>query len=364
MLGGRGTGRRSIREGEAALRASRFGEPICPDAGIEGAENALMTRPFRFAVQSFHADSAREWRESAKRIEGLGYSALHLADHIIGPGPALDATNHPLQTLAAIPAMAVAAEATTTLRIGSRVLCIDYRPAAVLAKEAATLDFLSGGRLELGLGAGWLRREYEATGIPFDPIGTRIDRLEETVRFVKAHMAPGQLDIQGRHVTAHEYEGAPQPIQKPHPPIMIGGGGRRILSLAAREADIVSLNFNNRGGVIGQEGVLSGTADATEEKVGWIRAAAGDRFDALELEIGAYFTFVGPGTAAVAEGMAKSFGIGPDEMRSHPHALFGEEDEVCEELLRRRERYGISYVTVSAQARDTFAPIVARLAGR
>jgi probable F420-dependent oxidoreductase len=322
-----------------------------------------MTKPFRFAIQSFHADSAKEWREGAKQVEDLGYSALHLADHIIGPGPALEATNHPLQTLAAVPAMAVAAEATTKLRVGCRVFCIDYRPAAVLAKEAATLDFLSDGRLELGLGAGWLQGEYDAIGLPFDPIGTRIDRLGETVRFIKAHMTPEQLDISGTHVNAKGYQGAPQPIQKPHPPIMIGGGGRRVLSLAAREADIVSINFNNRAGVIGPDGVMSGTADATAEKIDWIREAAGDRFDSLEIEIGAYFTFVGDGTAAIAEGMAASFGFTPEEMRAHPHGLFGSVDEVCDELVRRREAYGISYVTVGGDARDAFAPVVARLAG-
>lgn len=322
-----------------------------------------MTRPFRFAVQSFHADSAKQWREGARQVEDLGYSALHLADHIIGPGPVLEATHHPLQTLAAVPAMAVAAEATTTLRVGCRVFCIDYRPAAVLAKEAATLDFFSEGRLELGLGAGWLQGEYDAIGIPFDPIGKRIDRLGETVRFIKAHMKPEQLDVSGTHVNAKGYEGVPHPVQKPHPPIMIGGGGRRVLSLAAREANIVSINFNNRSGVIGADGVTSGTAEATAEKIGWIRKAAGDRFDSLELEIAAYFTFVGEGTDAIAEGMAESFGLSPDEMRAHPHGLFGSVDEICEELIRRREVYGISYVTVGADKRDAFSPIVARLAG-
>jgi probable F420-dependent oxidoreductase len=322
-----------------------------------------VAKPFRFGVQSFHAESAAEWREGARAAEDLGYSTLHLADHILGPGPALEATNHPLQTLAAVPAMAVAAEATSTLRIGCRVFCIDYRPAAVLAKEAATLDFLSEGRLELGLGAGWLRGEYEAVGIAFDPIGVRIDRLAETVRFLKAHMSKGQLDISGEHVTARGYEGAPQPVQQPHPPIMIGGGSRRVLSLAAREADVVSLNFNNRAGVIGPEGVQSGTADATAEKIGWIRDAAGSRFDALELEIGSYFTFVGPGTAGIAEGMGSSLGLSADAMRAHPHGLFGEVSEVCEELQRRRERYGISYVTVAVEARDAFAPVVAKLGG-
>ena len=320
-------------------------------------------RPFRFGVQSFHADSAAAWREGARKAEDQGYATLFLADHILGPGPALEATHHPLQTLAAVPAMAVAAEATTTLRVGCRVFCIDYRPAAVLAKEVATLDFLSEGRLEVGLGAGWLRGEYEAVGIDFDPIGVRIDRLAETVGFLKQHFAKGQLDVSGEYVNVSGYEGAPQPVQQPRPPIMIGGGSRRVLSLAAREADVVSLNFNNRAGVLGADGVKSGTADATAEKIGWIRDAAGDRFDGLELEIGCYFAFVGPGSAKIAEGMGGAMGLSGGAMREHPHGLFGDVDEVCEQLLRRRERYGISYVTVGADAQDAFAPVVARLSG-
>ncbi len=322
-----------------------------------------MPHPFRFSVQSFSADSGDEWRERARKAEGLGFSALHLADHILGPGPALEATNHPLQTLAAVPAIAVAAEATSTLKVGCRVFCIDYRPAAVLAKEAATLDLLSGGRLELGLGAGWLAGEYEAIGLDFDPAPVRISRLAETVAFMKAHFAPGQIDVKGDHINISGYEAAPQPIQKPHPPIMIGGGGKRVLSLAAREADIVSLNFNNQSGVIGPDGVKTGTAEETANKVGWIRDAAGDRFDDLELEIAAYFAFIGEGQGAVAEGMAGAFGITPDEMRAHPHALFGSVDEIVEELQRRREAFGISYVSVGAEVMDAFAPVVAKLAG-
>ena len=323
-----------------------------------------MPRPFRFGVQCFNADSATAWRDTARRAEELGYSALHLADHVIGPGPALDATNHPLQTLAAVPAMAVAAEATRTLRIGCRVFCVDYRPAAVLAKEAATLDFFSEGRLELGLGAGWLRGEYEAIGLPFDEAPVRISRLAEVVAFMKAHFAGEPIEQRGEHVRVRGYSGVPAPVQKPHPPIMIGGGGKRVLSLAAREADIVSLNFNNRAGVIGPDGVHSGSADATAEKINWVRAAAGKRFDELDIEIGAYFTFIGAGTEAAAEGMAATFGLSVEEMKAHPHALFGSVAAVVDELERRRERYGIHYVTVSGDALQSFAPVVARLHGQ
>jgi probable F420-dependent oxidoreductase len=320
--------------------------------------------PFRFAVQTWSASSAKEWSDGARRAEALGYSALHLADHFLGPGEAIASTNHPIQELAAVPAMAFAAAATQSLRIGCRVFCIDYRDPVVLAKEAATLDLLSDGRLELGLGAGWLRAEYEAAGIAFDPPGVRIDRLAEIVGALKAFMAGGMLDLDGRHVHWHGFEGLPRPVQQPHPPIMIGGGGPRVLRLAGREADVVSLNFNNRAGVIGPDGVRSSTAAETARKIGWVREGAGARFDALEIEIGAYFTFVTDTAKPVAEGLAGAFGLSPEEMQQHPHALIGSVDAVCEELERRREAYGISYVTVGADAAEAFAPVVARLHGR
>ncbi len=322
----------------------------------------MSPHPFRFAVQTFSASSGKEWRERARRIEALGYSTLHLADHFIGPGPALEATHHPLQELAAVPAMAVAAEATQSLRIGCRVFCIDYHHPAILAKEAATLDFFSEGRLELGLGAGWLEGEYVAAGIPFDRPGLRIERLAETVQVIKALMADGEPKIHGEHVHIEGFAGAPKPVQKPHPPIMIGGGGKKVLGLAAREADIVSFNFNNRSGVIGPEGVRTATAEATAEKVAWVRECAGDRADEIEFEVGAYFTFVTDDGAAVAKGMGGAFGLSAEDMMCHPHALIGTIDSICEELERRRELYGMSYVTIADNAMEAFAPVVARLA--
>jgi len=324
----------------------------------------LSQRPFRFAVQSFSAPSGAAWRDRARRVEALGYAALHLADHFLGPGPALDASHHPLQELAAVPAMAAAAAATETLRVGCRVFCNDYRHPVLLAKEAATLDLLSGGRLELGLGAGWLRGEYEAAGLPFDDAGTRIARLEESVSLIKAIFAEAPVEHRGEHYQVSGFTGAPRPVQQPHPPLMIGGGSRRVLRLAAREADVVSFNFNNRSGVIGHDGVRTSTADATAEKLGWVREAAGARFPALELEIGAYFTFVTDTPEAVAGGLGQAMGLSAGEMMQHPHGLFGSVDAICEELERRRERYGISSVTVGDDALEAFAPVVARLAGK
>ena len=320
-------------------------------------------KPFRFGVQSYAAETAEEWRERARRAEALGFSTLHLADHFLGPGQAIEGTNHPIQNIAPVPAMAVAAEATTTLRIGCRVFCIDYREPAILAKEAATLDFFSGGRLELGLGAGWLRNEYDAAGITFDKASVRISRLEETLTFLRAHFGQGEVNTAGEHVRVHGYEGLPKPVQKPPPPVMIGGGSRRILELAAREADIVSINFNNRSGKIGPDGVASGTAEATDEKIAWVRDAAGARLSDIEFEVGAYFTYVTGDANSVAAGLGETMGLSADEMRSSPHALMGSPEELIEELQRRRERFGISYITISDRAMEDFAPIVAKLAG-
>lgn len=319
-------------------------------------------RPFRFGVQSYAADSPTAWRDQARRAEASGFSTFSVADHVIGPGPALSATNHPVQNLAAIPAMAVAIEATTTINVGARVFCIDYRQPVVFAKEVATLDFFSEGRLELGLGAGWLQGEYEAMGVQWDPPGVRLDRLEETLQLLRAHFADGQVDILGAHVRASGFEGLPKP-PKGVPPIMIGGGARRVLGIAGRHADIVSLNFDNRSGAIGAAGVGSSTAELTAQKIGWIRDGAGERFDDLELEIAAYFTVVTDQREATLAALAPRFELTPEAFAEHPHALIGSVDEICDQLVARREIYGISYVTFGVSVLDAVAPIVDRLSG-
>ena len=322
-----------------------------------------MVKPFRFGVQSFSAESGKEWAERAQQAEKLGYSAFHLADHIIGEGPALERSNHPLQTLAAIPAMAYAAAVTNTIKIGCRVFCVDYHDPAVLIKEAMTIDVLSGGRLELGLGAGWLKDEYAALGLTMDSPGTRIDRLADVIEGVKAYASDEPIQLQNNTINWREFTGSPKPVQKPHPPIMIGGGARKILGLAGRTANIVSLNFNNASGMIGPAGVNSSTAAETHKKIAWIKAGAGDRFDELEIEVGAYFTFVMDDAKPVLENFAGMFGLSTEEMAQHPHALFGDVDSICDELNRRREAFGISYVTVGDSAMEAFAPIVERLTG-
>jgi probable F420-dependent oxidoreductase len=325
---------------------------------------SVPIRPFRFAAQSFNATSPQDWRDKARRIEDHGYSALHLADHYIGAGPQLTKTNHPIQGLGSFAAMAVAAEVTSTLKVGCRVFCVDYHVPAVLVKHAMTIDWFSEGRLEFGMGAGWLEGEYEAMGVTLDPPGVRVSRLEELVATAKALMRPGEVDVRGEHMNTFGFQGEPQAIAG-IPPIMVGGGSKRVLSMAGREADIVSLNFDNSSGVIGPYGVKSGMADQTRQKVQWVcEGAAKAGRDVPEIEIGAYFTFVVDDARPVAEGFGKMFGMDADDVLAHPHALMGSVSEICDELERRRAEYGISYITVGDTAFDAFAPVVAKMTGK
>lgn len=325
----------------------------------------MSKRPFRFAVQSYSAESPQGWRDQARKVEDLGYSALHLADHYLGAGPALDATSHPHQQFAALPMMVAAAEATSTLKIGARVFCIDYRPLAVLVKEAATLDWLSGGRVEFGLGAGWLAGEYEALGIPMDRAGVRVSRLEEYVKAAKVLLSGEPVDIDGEHVSLHGFSASPKPESAI--PIMIGGGAPRVLGIAGREADIVSLNFDNSSGKIGPQGVQSSTAEKIDEKVRWVREGAESVGREMpEIEIAGYFTVVTPDEAsgqATAEQFGQMFGLDPAAIVEHPNCLIGTLDQIAERLIERRERYGISYITVGDSAMEAFAPVVERLVG-
>jgi probable F420-dependent oxidoreductase len=306
---------------------------------------------FRFAVQEHHAADARDWRDKARRAESLGYSALYLPDHFSGqPGP--------------IAALMAAADATTTLRIGSLVFDNDYRHPVVLAKEAATLDLLSGGRLDFGLGAGWLTSDYEKSGIPLDTAGTRIERMEEGLKVIKGLWAGGDFSFSGKHYNVHDLEGSPMPLQKPHPPILLGGGGRKMLAIAGREADIVNINFDLREGRVNRRLIRTGKSEATEEKVGWIREAAGGRFDKIELSVTIFVTTITDEREVLAAGMAAGFELEPADVLAIPHFLIGTVDEIVEDLQARRDRFGISYVIVPGEVVESFAPVVERLSGK
>jgi probable F420-dependent oxidoreductase len=321
------------------------------------------SRPFRFSVQAFETSSGRQWTDLARRAEDLGYSTLFTTDHYFGPGETSDASGHRPVDVAPVAASMAAAAATSRLRVGCRVFCVDYHHPVVLAKELATLDMLSDGRLEVGLGAGWVAAEYEGMGIPMDRPGVRIERLAEVVGLLKAHWSGEPLNVDGRYVHAHGFAGRPLPVQRPHPPIFIGGGSPKVLRLAGQLSDIVSINFNNAAGKLGSASVASSTLDATEAKIGWIREGAGDRFGEIELEIAAYFVAVRDDAADATAAMAKRFGVSPDQLAEHPHALIGSLEEVCEKLQKRRDQLGVSYINVAQRNLDEFAPVVARLAG-
>ena len=283
-------------------------------------------------------------------FESLGYSTLFLPDHFG-------------EQLSPIAALMSAADATTTLRIGSLVFDNDYRHPVVLAKEAATLDLLSDGRLEFGLGAGWMTSDYEQTGIPLDPPGTRIERMAEGLEIIKRFFTGGPVSFEGKHYKVHGVDGFPSPVQKPHPPIIVGGGGRRMLRLAAQQADIVSVNYKLTEGRVSRALVRTGLAEATEEKLAWIKEAAGDRFSKIELCATIFVANVTDDRDGAAAAFAAGSGAEPHQVLEMPHFLIGTIDQMVEDLQARRERFGISYVVFPDAAAESLAPVVERLTG-
>lgn len=317
--------------------------------------------PFRFAVQATNAAGSREWRDTALKVQDLGYSTLFLADHYLGPGPAQRAARTPRQDLAPIAAMAAAATVTQTLRIGCRVFCVDYHVPAVLAKEAATLDLLSDGRLELGLGAGWSGEEYAAMGLAFARPGQRISKLEEVISLFRAQFSGAEIECVGEFVNVGGYAGRPPTVQRPRPPIMVGGGGRRVLTLAGREADIVSIS--NVPFVARNDDGLDPQAEA-QRRIGYVQAAAGERFAALDVESSPYFVEVTNDTEAALAKLASTTGVAGEILRDHPNVLVGSVETIAETLHSRRELLGINYVTVQQARAESFAAVVGVLDGR
>ena len=309
-------------------------------------------RTFRFGVIAKNPRSGPEFAEHARRVESQGYSTFFMPDHFV---------DHPL---APMPGIAFVAAATETLRVGTLVLGNDYKHPVVLATEAATVDVLSGGRLELGLGAGWMTADYERSGIDLDPASVRISRLDEALSVVKGLMGPEPFTFHGQHYQVDALDGEPKPVQQPHPPIIVGGGGPKVLAVAAKHAQIVGINANLQHGTPEHpDTVRSLSAAATDEKLARLREAAGDRFDDLEIQTLTGFVHVTDDRAAIASGMAAAFDVDTDVALETPAALVGTIDEMCAELEARRERWQMSYVVVPEEFSDVFAPVVARLAG-
>ncbi|HUQ38669.1 MAG TPA: TIGR03621 family F420-dependent LLM class oxidoreductase [Acidimicrobiales bacterium] len=310
-----------------------------------------MPQPFRFAVQTSSAPDAKAWRERARQIEGLGYSTLYIPDHFGDQwGPLV--------------ALTIAAEATSTLNVGSLVFDNDYRHPVVLAKEIATLDLASEGRVEFGIGAGWMTSDYDESGITLDKPSVRIKRMEEGLAIMKAMWADGTATFKGEHYEVDKAQGQPRPHSRPGPKIVIGGGGQKVLSIAAREADIIGVNPNLAAGRVGPEVAASAVAERYRERIDWIKQAAGARFDDIELQSLCFFVQVVPNRDEVIAQMAPLFNLSPEEAAEVPMTLVGTVEEICDTIEQRREEYGFSYWVVHDPEIESFAPVVERLAGK
>lgn len=311
------------------------------------------TRPFRFGVTTASAISRRAWVEKARQIEALGYATITVADHFP-------------DSLSAVPAIMAAADATERLRVASWVFCNDFRHPALLYKDAATLDLLSEGRFELGIGAGWLKSEYDMTGIPFDSPAVRVARLEEAVHIIKGLAGEGPFDFTGQHYRIAGLEGAPKPVQKPLPPLYIGGGGKRLLTFAAREADIVG--FAARALPEGGLDVPDIAVQSVRRKVGWVREAAASAGRDPELNILIFVFELTDDRHAAAQRLAADVpGLTPDDLLVSPHVLIGTPEQIAVDLRQRRDAFGISYIVLNTGVEEhiaQFAQVVALLAGQ
>lgn len=311
------------------------------------------TRPLRFGVAAHAVIDAPAWRSLAQRLEDQGYATLLLPDH----------TN---PQVAPIPGLVAAAAATTTLRVGTQVLCNDLRNPVITAKEVATLDMLSEGRADWGMGAGWLPSDYESTGVAFDPAAVRVERLEESVRLMKALFSGQQVDHDGKHYSVKGLTATPSPVQRPHPPLIIGAAQRRMLRLAGAEADIVSISPSWDARQIGPYPPSISVEEGTDRQIGWIAegaASAGRTLDDLELSLTIIPVIVTDDAEAGFANAATPNGLTADEARRAPHVLVGSVEQIAETIQHRRERWGLSNWVIPVEAAAAFAPVVARLAG-
>ncbi|HWE66721.1 MAG TPA: TIGR03621 family F420-dependent LLM class oxidoreductase [Acidimicrobiales bacterium] len=306
--------------------------------------------PFRFALQVSQAASPAAWKALARKTEDLGYATLYIPDH-------LDDQWAPMI------ALAVAAEATTTLKVGTLVLDNDFRHPVILAKEAATLDVVTGGRFELGMGAGWMTTDYKQSGIPMDPAAVRIARLAESLEIMRSMWTTGRATFEGEYYQVHEALGTPSPVTPGGPPLVIGGGSQRILTLAGRYADVVSVVPSLAAGFIGAEVAAESIVEKYSDRVEWARAAAGERAAQLEFQCWTAAVQVVPNAAELFESMAPLFGLSPEQLRAAPVALIGTTGEIVETLQKRRAELSFSYIVVHEAEMEALAPVIAELAG-
>lgn len=309
----------------------------------------MTHHPFRFAVVSTGAEPAGAWPAFVRRAEELGYACLFVTDHVS-------------QGLAPLPALAAAAVLTSRIGLGTYVLGNDLRNPVLLAQEAGTVDRLSGGRFELGLGAGWLPEDYRRTGVPMASGAERLERLAEAVAIVDALLTTGRCRHHGRHYTVEEEEFAPRRADGTRPPLLLGGARREALALAARTGDTVSLlpRATPSGGLDEQDAL----PERLDRKVAWIREAAGGGFARLRLNHVLWECMVMPDPRPVLDVFARAMNSTPAQVSDNPCLLIGTVQDVVEQVWRRRERWGLSTVTVPAAAMEAFAPVVAELSGK
>ena len=308
-------------------------------------------RRFRFAVDLAHPFEGRSWVDTFREAEGLGYSTVFVPDHFDeGPGP--------------LAALAAAAVVTSTINIGPLVLDCDFRHPVMLARELATIDQLSEGRLELGLGAGWKALDYERSGIPMDRPGVRVSRLIEHTAVLKGLFATGPFTFEGEHYRVTHLEGTPKPFRPDGPPILVGGGAPRLLHWAGATVDIVGINASIHSGEIDAQAAQDGLAARIDQKVEWVREGAGDRFDDLELNAWLAVADVTDDAAGFAATMAPFFDSAPTDFLESPLVLVGSATEIAERLEQRRDRWGYSYHVIPGDKAHAFAPVVADLTGR
>lgn len=316
-------------------------------------------RPFRFGVINEQMKAiAQEWIGHVQRVETLGYDTFVVRDHFI-PDVFGD-------SFAPFSALSVAASVTHTLRVGTLVIGNDFRHPAVLAKETASLDWLSGGRFELGLGAGWLKAEYDQLGLTYDRPGVRIERLTETIQVIKGLFAESPLTFTGQHYQIQNLNGFPKPAQRPHPPILIGGGNQRILTMAGHEADIVSILTTDVSSGVLKADPTQRLAEAVAQKVNWVREGARDRFGEIELSLIPDIIFTDQRRSAT-EHLIRVHGwegISVEQVWDMPAIFIGSLEQIIADMQARRERFGFSYFIVADEIMESVAPLVAALRGK
>lgn len=312
-----------------------------------------MPQPFRFGLQLHGPIEGMSWVDSARFIEQQGYSSLLVPDHFHGQyGPLVGLT--------------AAAAVTTELKVGTLVFGNDYRHPVILAKEIATLDHIAEGRVEFGIGAGWMRTDYEQSGMTYDPPGIRIERMIESLQIIRRCWAEGSFDHEGEHYRFEGYDGLPLPYTPGGPPVIIGGGGPRMLGVAAEHADIVGIAANLRAGAIGDEAIADSMPEAYDAKVARVREVAGSRADDIELNSLAMNTTITDDRDAALDFFAKLFGAPPEVVAHSPALVVGSVGQIVETLQERRERWGFNYVVLQqngGQGIERFNEVIAALDG-